>query len=109
MAKKKTDVEKEATPPAPPSPAEMHLPQPEQVEGVEKHRAEDALRDLERAHGHKKDSKLMKAVKKLAAEKKGLYSDLVQHTADDHDGDEEPSSLKEMRAKIRKKAPPFQQ
>ena len=34
-----------------------------------KYRAEDALRDLERAEGHKKDKTLMGDVKKLAREK----------------------------------------
>lgn len=34
-----------------------------------KRRAEDALRDIERAEGHKKDKELMKHVKKHAKEK----------------------------------------
>ena len=34
-----------------------------------KYKAEDALRDLERAEGHKKDKTLMGDVKKLAREK----------------------------------------
>lgn len=34
-----------------------------------KWRAEDALRDIERAEGHKRDAKLMGDVKKLAKEK----------------------------------------
>lgn len=34
-----------------------------------KYRAEDALRDLERAEGHKRDKSLMNDVKKLAREK----------------------------------------
>lgn len=34
-----------------------------------KYRAEDALRDLERAEGHKRDKALMADVKKLAREK----------------------------------------
>lgn len=34
-----------------------------------RYRAEDALRDLERAEGHKKDKALMSDVKKLAREK----------------------------------------
>lgn len=32
-------------------------------------RAEDALRDIERAEGHKRDSELMKHVKQIAKEK----------------------------------------
>ena len=36
-----------------------------------KYRAEDALRDIERAEGHKKDGELMGHVKKLAKEKIG--------------------------------------
>lgn len=34
-----------------------------------RYRAEDALRDLERAEGHKKDKSLMKDVKSMAKEK----------------------------------------
>lgn len=34
-----------------------------------KYRAEDALRDIERAEGHKRDKSLMSDVKKLAEEK----------------------------------------
>lgn len=46
-------------------------PTPNKADGdrERKWRAEDALRDIERAEGHKRDAKLMSDVKKLAKEK----------------------------------------
>lgn len=45
--------------------------EPVEVDNVERmrYRAEDALRDIERAEAHRKDKALMKSVKQLAKEK----------------------------------------
>jgi hypothetical protein len=46
-----------------------YKPSEEDKERSRRYRAEDALRDIERAEGHKADKDLMKDVKKLAGEK----------------------------------------
>jgi hypothetical protein len=44
-------------------------PSKEDMERQRRYRAEDAMRDLERAEGHKKDKALMRDVKTMAKEK----------------------------------------
>jgi hypothetical protein len=44
-------------------------PTKEQMERERRYRAEEAMHDLERAEGHKKDKDLMKDVKMVAKEK----------------------------------------
>ena len=47
----------------------MPNPSPRPSAEQRRWRAEDALRDIERAEGHKRDGRLMSDVKKVAAEK----------------------------------------
>lgn len=75
----------------------------EKIHGVEKYKAESALRDFEGVHGHKQDPHLMKAVKHLAKQKKAMLGALADDEGDDED--ERPNSIKEVREKARKKAP----
>lgn len=44
-------------------------PSKEMLDRERRYKAEDALRDIERAEGHKRDSKLMADVKDMAKEK----------------------------------------
>ena len=44
-------------------------PSKTEMERERRYRAEDAMRDLERAEGHKKDKDLMADVKQIASEK----------------------------------------
>jgi len=46
-----------------------YKPSKQELDRERRYRAEDALRDIERAEGHKRDSKLMGDVKQLAQEK----------------------------------------
>lgn len=71
MAKQKLPVEKLKA--SKPIPVKIVNDEPKETKSYEdrerKYKAEDALRDLERAEGHKRDKTLMSDVKKLAREK----------------------------------------
>lgn len=49
--------------------ATANKPSKEDIERQRRYKAEDALRDIERAEGHKKDKELMSDIKSLAKEK----------------------------------------
>lgn len=46
-----------------------YKPSKQELDRERRYKAEDALRDLERAEGHKRDKSLMSDVKQLASEK----------------------------------------
>lgn len=50
-------------------PMPIMKPSKEMLDRERRYKAEDALRDIERAEGHKRDGNLMKDVKSLASEK----------------------------------------
>ena len=71
---KKTKTERNKLPVAKtpvPVTIEQSKPSPIDKDREMKYRAEDALRDIERAEGHKKDKELMGHVTKLAKDKIG--------------------------------------
>jgi hypothetical protein len=70
MAKKKLPVEKLGSKPIPVK-IISDAPSPSKSDGdrERKYKAEDALRDIERAEQHRRDKTLMSDVKKLAKEK----------------------------------------
>lgn len=54
---------------APESTAVAYKPNKQELDRERRYKAEDAMRDLERAEGHRKDKALMSDVKQLANEK----------------------------------------
>lgn len=58
-----------ATGNVPEGPKDVMKVSPSQEKEMRRYRAEDALRDLERAEAHKRDSALMKDVKAMAKDK----------------------------------------
>lgn len=76
MAKKVMPVEKLKASKAKPVPVKIVSDSPSYPEESKKWRAQDALRDLERAAEHKRDKALMADVKKLAADKVKSLKDI---------------------------------
>ncbi len=76
MAKKVMPVEKLKATKAKPVPVKIVSDAPSYPEESRKWRAEDALRDIERAEKHKRDASLMKDVKQLAQEKVKSLKDI---------------------------------
>lgn len=68
MAKAKLPVNKLPTNTAVAGPA-PYKPSKQELDERRRYRAEDAMRDLERAEAHRKDKALMSDVKQCAAEK----------------------------------------
>lgn len=69
MAKGKLPISKLPTSHTATDRPEPYKPTKQELDERRRYRAEDAVRDLERAEGHKKDKDLMADVKQVCAEK----------------------------------------